>query len=117
MKKLAIVILSLIITACASNNVVVDTHGVDLNQYAIDLRECKEYQKQVSMGDGVAESVLVGVLVGAAVGAITGNSDTATEAGSIAGLEAGTGRAIQNDHERANVLKNCLAQRGYRVLN
>ena len=117
MNKLIILFCALIFTGCATHNYVIDPKGVDMNQYAIDLQECQAISKQVSLGDGVAESAVAGAVVAALVGAVAGDSETAAEAGTIVGLEAGAAKATENDLEREMIVKNCLSNRGYVVLN
>ena len=117
MKKISIITITLFLSACASNNVIIDTKGVDLEQYNVDVYECEQYQNQVSNTDGVAVSAVAGALVGAVIGAAVGNSDSAAEAATVLSIEAGVIKANQNDHEQVVIMKNCLSQRGYRVLN
>jgi hypothetical protein len=117
MNKLIILLSILSITGCATHNYVIDNKGVDMNQYAIDLEECQAISQQVSSTDGVAESAIAGAVVGAIVGAIGGDSDTAAEAGGIIGVEAGAAKASENNLEKEMIVKNCLVNRGYVVLN
>ena len=51
---------------------------------------------------------------GAAIGAITGNAGQGAGIGAVTG---GAESARISDRERANVVRNCLRGRGYRVLN
>ena len=117
MKKLIIVWLSLLLIGCASNRVIVDTKGVDMTQYQIDLAECRAYGESLPVSDNVAESALVGFLVGAALGAIVDDSETARDLGTTMAFEAGTDKAISNAYEQSDIVKNCMSQRGYVVLN
>ena len=117
MKKLALVWFSLLLVGCASSRVIVDTKGVDLQQYNIDLAECNAYRDSLPTSDGVGESAIAAFLVGAALGAIFGNSDDAIDLGTSAAIESGAEKAISNGHEQNNIVKSCMAQRGYSVLN
>ena len=45
---------------------IIDRKGVDLNLYALDLKQCNEYAAQVSVG----RSVLKGAAAGAAIGGL-----------------------------------------------
>jgi len=94
---------------------IIDTKGVDLQAYERDKAECEVYAQQVSTGKAVGKGAVGGAAVGAAVGAIAGG-----DAGKGAGIGAVTGGAQSAriaDREKARVVKNCLAGRGYRVLN
>lgn len=97
------------------SDVVIDPAGVDMGLYQMDLADCQEISKQVR-GKAVGGAV-GGAVVGGAVGGIVGNSDTA---GTGAGVGAVTGvarGAAATRKERQLVIKNCLRNRGYKVLN
>ena len=72
----------------------------------------------ISLSSGcVTSKEQSGALTGAAVGAAVGNSDTAQRAagaGAVVGGAKGTGRGVA---ERDRVVRNCLRNRGYAVLN
>ena len=96
---------------------IVDMKGVNQAQYEADLAECKQYVAQVDAGGKVAGGAAAGAAVGGIMGAIFGNGGTAARgagAGAVAGGARGAGSAIQERHQ---VLRNCLLNRGYRVLN
>ncbi len=109
---------SILITAgCGARRggVVIDPTGVDMGQYHQDLGECQQIAKQV---DGKAVGGAVGgAVVGGAVGGIVGDSNTAGKGagvGAVVGVARGA-RATRK--ERQLVVKNCLRNRGYAVLN
>lgn len=112
--------LGLLLSACASKPII-DTQGVDLVQYQEDLQDCAAIAEQVGVAGTVAKSAGAGAAAGAAFGivtsVITGDaSDIAYSAayGAAGGVTAG---AFEADEEKANVIKNCLRNRGYAVLN
>jgi outer membrane lipoprotein SlyB len=122
MKK-AVVVLSLLLGACSGieeltgRAPIVDMRGVNQAQYAADLAECEGYADQVQAGRQVATGAVAGAVVGGVVGAVFGSSDTAQRtagAGAVAGGAQGAGGAMQ---DRRRVLRNCLDNRGYNVLN
>ena len=117
MKHLPLLLTTVILTSCATQNYVVDTKGVDLGQYATDLSECKDYRKQVPTGNGVAESAMVGLALGAIFGVILADPDVAREFATTSAIESGTAKAIENTHTQDDIVKNCLRNRGYSVLN
>ncbi len=103
--------------ACASNAPIVDMRGVDPVRYEQDLADCQGYAEQVAVGGKAATGAAVGAVVGAAVGAAVGNSRTVERAaggGAVVGAAKGTGRGL---NERQRVVRNCLRNRGYAVLN
>ncbi len=110
---------SILVTAgCGARRggVVIDPAGVDMAQYRWDLAECQEISRQV---DGKAGGGAVGgAVVGGAVGGIVGDSSKAATKGAGAGAVVGLARGARaTRHERQKVVKNCLRNRGYAVLN
>jgi hypothetical protein len=100
---------------CASHpGPIIDTKGVNMARYEIDLRECSEYAEEISVAEGTAKGAAAGAVVGAAAGAISGDADRGAGYGAIGG---GTRSALYNQREKERVVKNCLRGRGYRVLN
>ncbi|TQV72094.1 glycine zipper family protein [Aliikangiella marina] len=106
----------LIITGCAHRNKpIVDTRGVDMSAYRQDWFECNQYAQQVTNKAGAG--AVGGAVVGAAVGGIVGNSETAKKGAAVGALSGAIRGQARTGSEKSAVLKNCLAQRGYRVLN
>jgi len=107
--------LVLALSACASHpDPIVDTKGVNMAQYEIDLRECSEYADEISVAEGAAKGAAAGAVVGAAAGAISGNADSGAGYGAVGG---GARSALYNQRQKERVVKNCMRGRGYRVLN
>lgn len=104
-------------TGCAGRraNVVIDPAGVDMGRYQQDLAQCQQIAKQVR--GKAAGGAVGGAVVGGAIGGIVGDSDTAGKGagvGAVAGVARGAGATRK---ERQLVVKNCLRNRGYQVLN
>jgi hypothetical protein len=100
---------------CASHpDPIIDTKGVNMARYEVDLRECRAYAEEVSVAGGAAKGAAAGAVVGAAAGAISGDADRGAGYGAIGG---GARSALYNQREKERVVKNCLRGRGYRVLN
>ena len=91
---------------------IIDRKGVDLNLYALDLKQCSEYADQVSVG----RSVLKGAAAGAAIGGLyeVATGEEAIELGAVTG---GTKSAIASMNQKKKIVKKCLTGRGYRVLS
>jgi hypothetical protein len=107
----------LLAAGCANRNIIIDPKGVNMTQYNQDLSECTALAEQVNVGGQTAGRALAGAAVGAAIGAAVGNSDTAQRGagvGAVAGGAEGAGRAAS---EKQAVVRNCLRNRGYSVLN
>ena len=108
---------SIMLMGCVTNRPIVDTKGINMTNYEVDLRECQTFAEQKSVGEQTA----VGALAGAAAGAILskwlgGNSKVQsynTKAGAIAG---GAGGASEAMIAKKQIVNNCLSGRGYKVL-
>jgi hypothetical protein len=109
-------VLVLCLAGCSgARGPIVDTKGVDMARYQQDLAECEAYAEQVSTGRAVGKGAAGGAVVGAAIGAISGGSGTrGAGVGAVAG---GAQSARGAEREQAQVVRNCLRGRGYKVLN
>jgi len=102
-----------IAAGCAgSSKPVIDPAGVDMEQYNADLAECEQIAEQVDQKAG--EGAAGGAVVGGLIGAITGNTARGAGVGAVAGGAKGVG---STNKERSRVVKNCLRNRGYQILN
>jgi len=105
-----------IAAGCAGNNKpIIDPAGVDMGLYQSDLAACEQISQQVEQKAGAGAAS--GAIVGGLIGAIVGDSDSAKEwagAGAVSGGAKGIGAT---EREKALVVKNCLRNRGYKVLN
>jgi uncharacterized protein YcfJ len=91
---------------------VIDPAGVDMEQYNVDLAECKQISEQVDQQ--VVEGAAGGAVVGGLIGVITGNTAKGAGVGAVAGGAKGVG---STNKEKSRVVKNCLRNRGYQILN
>lgn len=95
----------------------VDLQGVDPARYSSDLAACRSYAQQIdpekASMQGMVAGVLVGALVGAAVGGNRNSAQYGAGYGGTVGVVSGGGRAVL---KQETVIANCLAGRGYRVL-
>ena len=124
MKRTIVAVLAAVLAAgCASTGVnyrpIIDTRGgaVDMNRYETDLRECQQYAAQTA---GAAETAAVGAAAGAILGAIlaaaAGRSYdryATARVGAVSGAVAGAGAG---ETDQRNIIRRCLAGRGYSVL-
>ncbi len=112
-----------LLTACAGNShrsssgIIIDNKGVNMSAYYQDLHECRNYASQVNVGGQIAGKTIGGAVIGGAIGAIAGDSDAAKRAAGVGGLLGAVKGSAQARREKQRVVRNCLAGRGYRVLN
>jgi outer membrane lipoprotein SlyB len=96
---------------------IVDNKGVDLNRYESDLRECQTYATQTA---GAAESAAVGAVAGAALGAVlaaaAGGNYSRANSAKVGAVGGAVGAGAQGETDQRNIIRRCLAGRGYRVL-
>ena len=119
MKKLVLlssILLLFTFTGCARHaQIIIDPHGVDMGQYQADLAECQHLARQVH--SKVGGGVVGGAIVGAVVGKIIGGNRTAVKTAKLGALSGGLSGGAATMQERDRVVKNCLRNRGYQVLN
>ncbi|WP_295799195.1 glycine zipper family protein [uncultured Microbulbifer sp.] len=103
-----------------AGNIVIDTRGVNMSQYQLDLADCRglSYAARNDAGRRAATRAAGGLLLGGALGAIIGDTSSAAAAGAgagaLIGAVTGAGSASAEQHY---IVRNCLRGRGYRVLN
>lgn len=119
-------------SSLSSANIIVDTKGVDMNQYNTDLLECQQLSTQVheEQATGVRRSVVGTAARGAALGALGtaiagGHGSEGAKVGAGVGVVGGlvhhrhevADNQIQYDENVQSVQKQCMLGRGYKVLN
>ena len=117
MKKLILGIGLLTLAACSSQRVIVDQRYSDMSNYSRDLAECQSYADQVPTGEEVAKGTMGGAVIGGALGAIVGDSGTAKRGAGAGALGGAVRGGSKSKSEKDRVIKNCLRNRGYKVLN
>lgn len=104
-------------TGCASRKIIIDKEGVDMSRYEQDLDTCKQYAEEVDTGSQVGAGAVGGAVVGGAVGAILGGRRGAERLAAVGGVTGAARGGSSASHEKMQVTKNCLRNRGYKVLN
>ncbi len=107
------IVLLLALTACATKPIV-DTKGLDQAQFEQDLAECTALAEQIDQGGTALKSAAAGAVIGGLFGAISGDIGRGAAFG---GLSGGTVGALSGDQEKASIIRRCLENRGYTVLN
>lgn len=113
---------ALLISSCAGDyEPLIDTKGADMSGYQANLEECRKYAEDVDTASSAGKSAVMGGLVsaalGAAVGAIFGDPASGAAAGAITGAGGGALKGAGDaSAERSQIVRNCLAGRGYKVL-
>ena len=128
MKKLLLI--SMTFFAFSANaNIIYDKTGVDDKDFVYDEHQCTEMSQQVQKNNssrGVVSSAAKGAAVGAAGTAIAGGSGSdgakvGAGVGVVSGLLGGSRDRRANEAnyqaEKETVIRNCMANRGYTILN
>jgi outer membrane lipoprotein SlyB len=100
-----------------ANDPIVDMKGVDPARYETDLAECRQYASQVDVGRDVATGAVAGAVIGGVAGAVARDSDAAKRAAGVGAVVGGASGTMSGLDERDRVVRNCLINRGYAVLN
>lgn len=127
MKRILMGIAALSLAAgCAAQtyNPVVDTGNVDQAQYQTDLAQCRQYAEQVSPAGEATENALIGAGAGAVLGVVTGAliggvgvGQGAAVGAALGGLGGAGHGALQGTEQQKRIIADCLAGRGYNVLD
>lgn len=116
-----LIICSCLLQAACASKPIIDSKGVDMVKYQADLQDCAQIAEQVETGKQIAKSGGAGAVAGAAVGVvtsvITGDVSDIAYSAAFGAVGGGSAGAFQADEEKATVIKNCLRNRGYSVLN
>ncbi len=96
--------------------------GKNQIEFNSDLRECQTYARErMSAGEGAAAGAAGGAVLGALLGALIapkGYRNEVARAGAKGGLLGGAvGGAGHANETQESIIKQCLAGRGYNVLN
>jgi hypothetical protein len=104
-------------TGCAANRSkpIIDPDSVDMELYQYDLAECEQIAEQVEQKAG--SGAVGGAVVGGLIGAIVGDSDSVKRSAGVGGVLGGAKGAGATEREKSQVVKNCLRNRGYKILN
>jgi outer membrane lipoprotein SlyB len=111
--------LTLLLNGCASYRPLVDARSVSSpQQYEQDLRECQHYAAQVSPGQSAAAGALFGALLGAAISGALGGNHYVTEHVAVAGAVQGAANGAAGGADaQVQIIRNCMNDRGYALLD
>jgi len=114
-RLLLLAVSTILISACARQQIIIDPAGVDQARYQQDLAECKQIAEQVDQKAG--QGAVAGAVISGAIGAILGDRRDAERLAGVGAVSGAASGAGQTRQEKNLVIKNCLRNRGYKVLN
>ena len=100
-----------------SGKPIVDTKGVNMTQYELDLEECSTFSEDISTGKSIAKGTVTGAAVGAVIEAIADNARSRRDGIEVGAVTGGTKSGISAVQEKEQIVRRCLRGRGYKVLN
>lgn len=104
-------------TTGANYRPIVDTRGVNPYRYETDLRECQGYATQVAgAGDSAVAGAAAGALLGAALAAAGGRHYDRAGSARVGAVAGAVSAASQGEESQRNIVRRCMAGRGYSVL-
>lgn len=116
-------------SSSAFANIVVDKTNVDEKDYLYDHSQCSELASQAQLQQaegGMVSGAAKGAAVGAAAGAISGGSGSSgAQTGAAVGVAGGflqrnsdkRNNKKAHQEEQKTIMRNCMTNRGYTVLN
>lgn len=125
MKKVTTTLVaSALLAGCASGPTganyrpLVDTRGSTSQNYEADLVDCQGYATQrAGAGQRAVAGAVAGALLGVALAAIGGAKGFRNELAGIGALTGGLQGAGQGEGTQRDIIRRCLANRGYSVLD
>jgi hypothetical protein len=120
MKRIVVFGLVAALAGCAASQYrpIVDLQGADPYLYEQDLADCQSYARQVDPGANAVAGAAVGALIGAAFGVGIGDSgDYARTGAAIGAVDGAIAGGAGSAATQVDIIRNCMAGRGYVVLN
>ena len=100
-----------------SGKPIVDTKGVNMTQYELDLKECSTFAEDISTGKSIAKGAVTGAAVGAVIEAITDDERSWGDTFEVSAVSGGVQSGIRATRQKEQIVRRCLRGRGYKVLN
>ena len=123
-KPIALLLLAATGLAACASQPIIDTGrpGFDPVAYEYHLAECRGFTEQVQPGQQAVQGGLLGAAIGGAFGAVGGAFAGRAGTGAAIGASfGGMGGALEGAgsayDRRDRVVRNCLASRGYTILD
>ena len=101
----------------AGSKPIIDTKGIDISQYELDLEECETFADEISPTKSIVKGTATGAAVGTVIEAVTDGSSRTKNATGLGAIAGGGKSGIRAVKEKEQVVKRCVRNRGYQVLN
>ncbi len=119
MQTILVTLLAVIwLSACTTTDeIIVDRKYSNMANYDEDLEECEGYAEQVATGRKAAKGAASGAAVGGLIGAIGGDSESTARGAGVGAVSGGAKGLNDGEQQELRVVKRCLRNRGYVLLN
>ena len=115
--KVVALFLILLVAGCASYRPLVDLRsGQTAEGYERDLMDCQRYADQVSPATHALVGAAAGAGLAALVATVSGGRYDRGSSARMTGVMGGAAGAGHGAQDQINVIKSCMAGRGYSVL-
>lgn len=96
---------------------IIDSKGVDFNQYESDLKECQAYATRTQgAGEAAMTGAAVGAVIGGVVAAAAGSRYDRGATARVGGVTGAIGAGAEAEKNQRDIIRRCLGGRGYKVL-
>lgn len=111
-----------LLVGCASSGAnyapMVDIRPGQEKAYESDLAACQNYARQrPGAGSGAAGGALGGAALGAVIGSVTRTRAYRTDMATVGAITGGLSGASSGANAQQNIIRRCMAGRGYTVLD
>lgn len=123
MRRISIIACAaLMLSGCAQNFVagyepIIDTKGTDASQYAKDLADCRGFAVKNDPATKAAQGAVAGAAIGALFGLAIGGGRFAGYGAGVGAAEGGVAGGVSAVVGQQQIVKRCMAGRGYNVLD
>ena len=101
----------------AGSKPIIDTKGIDISQYELDLEECETFADEISTVKSIVKGTATGAAGGTVIEAVTDGSRRTKDATELGAIASGGKSGIRAVQEKEQIVKRCVRGRGYQVLN
>ena len=96
---------------------IIDTQGIDFNRYEADLRACQGFATQTAnAGESAVGGAVAGAMLGGLLAAAAGKGYSKTNSAQVGAVTGAVSAGAKGETDQRNIIRRCLAGRGYKVL-
>ena len=116
MKRIASIFLAASLVGCANFRPITDMQNVNHAQYEADLAQCQAYATQVDPASQAAAGAVASAILGGVLAAVLGGRYDVGRSAAASGVLGAAAGGAHGGVSQQNIIRNCMAGRGYKVL-